>query len=469
MFKLRIPLVLPLLVLFGLETIGSSEEIQTFSVQVGAFAKRQNAEGMAAALKLQGYTPYIFETTDHKGRHWSLVRIGDYTRLEEARAAVREYEAKQKEPALITHRDSRSAVRPLTETPAAAPDETLGVQTTLPAAGTAGIASATDEEPDIKELEEQLETLQTEVEELRKEAKARKRLEITEEEKSEKEKEILTAAGRQYTLLPRYTLGLEYNLRYMYYSYDVIQQATTVEQIANHTIENDLFTEFALLNNLTFNLDVSFVYKFDESGTGDNKDVTDLGDLSLGLRYQPFKTGGKIPTLITFFDYVFDTGRSPYEINPQTELATGKGYPTASLGISLSRSIDPIVAFGTVSYTFSFSVDDLSQKRPGDVVLSKVEPGDSVGLNIGFGYAMSYKVSLNFSYQYVYRFEDRFFWENTDETTTGSRTFSILSIGTGWQLSPTLSIIMRVGIGLTNDDPDFIFSLRTPFQFKLGG
>ena len=59
--------------------------------------------------------------------------------------------------------------------------------------------------------------------------------------------------------------------------------------------------------------------------------------------------------------------------------------------------------------------------------------------------------------------------ENAGETTAGSRTFSILSIGTGWQLSPTLSMIMRVGIGLTNDDPDFIFSLRMPFQFELGG
>ena len=384
------------------------------------------------------------------------MRIGDYPSLKEAKEAAGRYEAAQKQPAVITPRGSRTAVRPPAEAPAQTPP------------GQGPTRSEAEANPDLKRLEEQVDTLQTEVEELRKEAEARRRLEITDEEKTKQEKEILTAAGRQYTLLPRYTLGIEYDFRYEYASYDVLEQATTVEQIANHTIINGLFVEFALLNNLTVNLDLPFVYKFDKSGTDHGRDVTDLGDLTLGLKYQPLKTGGRFPTLVTFSTFTFDTGRSQYEINPETELATGNGYQTASLGLSLSKTIDPIVAFGTISYAFAFSASGLNQRRPGGVVLKKAEPGDSIGLNIGIGYAMSYKVSLNFSYQYVYHFKDKYEWEDTGETTVGSRVFSILSIGTGWQLSPTLSMIMRVGVGLTNDDPDFTFSLRMPFQFSLG-
>jgi len=482
--------VLALIVLLGWASFGLSEEIEYFSVQVGAFAERKNAEHMATALARKGYTPYVFEITDDKDRHWSIVRIGDYASHQEAKAAATAYETEQGQPAVITPRKSRSAVRPPVETPAApaiipvapatgsggtaaqAQAPPPGPDSTAPASAPSSqhpTGSGASGDPDLRQLEHQVEMLQTEMEKMRKEATARKSLEITDEEKAEKEKEILTAAGRQYILLRRYTLGLEYDLRYEYTSYDVIQQATTVEQIANHTLVNALFLEFALLNNLTLNLDFPFVYKFDKTGTANERDVTDLGDLSLGLKYQPLKTGSKFPTLVTFGTFTFDTGRSQYEINPETELATGNGYQSASLGLSLSKTIDPIVAFGTVSYVFAFSADGLNQRRPGDVTLKKAEPGDSIGLNIGFGYAMSYKVSLNFSYQYIYRFEDNYLWENDRETTSGSRTFSILSIGTGWQLSPTLSTILRVGIGLTNDDPDFIFSLRMPFQFELGG
>lgn len=489
LLKARIPLVSSLIVLLGWASLGRGEEAQSFSVQVGAFAERKNAEHMATALARQGYTPYVFETLDEKGRRWSIVRIGDYSNFEEARAAAGAYEADQGQPAVITPLGSGSALRPPSGPPAepagipSAPveDESgpADVEGGAPAPGTRPARpegarpdqapAGPGADPNLRQLEQQVETLQTEVERMRREAAARKSLEITDEEKAGKEKEILTAAGRQYILLRRYTLGLEYDLRYEYASYDVIEEATTVEQIANHTLVNSLFAEFALLDNLTFSVDFPFVYKFDKTGSDDEKDVTDLGDLSLGIRYQPLKTGSKFPTLVTFGTFAFDTGRSPYEINPRTELATGNGYKSASLGLSLSKTIDPIVAFGTVSYAFAFSVDGLNQRRLGDETLTGVEPGDTVGLNIGFGYAMSYKVSLNFSYLYSYRFEDSYFWETTGKTTSGSRTFSILSIGTGWQLSRTLSVIMRIGVGLTSDDPDFTFSLRMPFQFELGG
>jgi len=72
-----------------------------------------------------------------------------------------------------------------------------------------------------KSLEQEVKELREEVQRIRNENEARKKLEVPEEEKSKSVEDILSAAGRQYTLLKKGTIGLEYQLDYSYYSGDV--------------------------------------------------------------------------------------------------------------------------------------------------------------------------------------------------------------------------------------------------------
>lgn len=371
-------------------------------------------------------------------------------------------------PAAATQTDSQpetpERVGPSTTTPEAAP------QSTAPA------ATGTAEDDTVRQLRDQVDQLQQEVEALRDQAEIRKKLELTESEKTREEKEILSAAGRQYTLLTRNAFGIEYNLNYTYYSTDTIrdyEEATSiaVEQRDNHTLKNSLLIEYALLNNITLNVNAPFVYKYDRTGRDDEMEVSDIGDVSGGFQYQPLHSKGGRPAFILFGNYTFPWGRSPYEINPDTELSTGQGYPSAQGGFSLSKTIDPIMAYGSAGYTYNFPVESLHQiRRVGDEMksLTKVEPGDRVDGSLGFGLALSYNVSLNTSFQYSYYFGSEYTWDDGTTSRTANTTGAMVSIGTGWRISPRTIVNLKVGMGLTQNDPDFTFSLRIPFEFNKG-
>ncbi|HEY5513625.1 MAG TPA: hypothetical protein VIK40_08280 [Geomonas sp.] len=313
-------------------------------------------------------------------------------------------------------------------------------------------------------IAEQIKELKQQVDKLRKEGEARKRLEVSEEEKQKKAEDILTAAGREYTLLKKGTLSLEYSFNYSYFSGDVIKAAAIVEQRSNHNITNQIYTEYALRDNFSVNFTLPFAYKYNRVGTDTAQEATDFGDLSFGVQSQPVKAGGDVPAAILSAGVTCPFGSSPYRINPDTALATGSGFYSVNAGVSLSKTMDPLVAFGNLSYNYSFAADGLNQNWKDGRNLTRVEPGSNVGLAMGFGYALSYKASLNMSAQFAYAFGNQYHFSNAASYGSGSSTSASFNIGTGWKITPARSIALKLGIGLTSNDPDFSFSIRVPFE-----
>lgn len=322
-----------------------------------------------------------------------------------------------------------------------------------------------------KSIEQELKELKEEIQKLRGENEARKKLEIPEEEKGQTIEDILSAAGRQYSLLKEGTVGISYTFGYTYYSGDAIDESTTVLRRVNHNLTNTISLEYALFNNLTISSNFPFVYKYNKLGTDESLDTTDLGDISLGFSWQPFKAGGRIPATIFSLSASLPTGSSPYEINYEDELSTGSGYYGIGAGVSFSKVLDPLVAFGNLSFSYGFPESGLSQILYEDstdpsskIYLTKVEPGSSVGFSMGFGYALSYQASLNMSAQFNYSFGSKY--ESSSGTTeTGSSLSSSFNVGTGWRITPARSIYASVGIGLTNNDPDVSLSIKLPYEF----
>ena len=361
-----------------------------------------------------------------------------------------------------------SVPQPAIEKSPAEVKEQIVVQT-APAAEP-GTKAANPDNPS-KSIEQELKELKEEIQKLRGENEARKKLEIPEEEKGQTIEDILSAAGRQYSLLKEGTVGISYAFGYTYYSGDAIDESTTVLRRVNHNLTNTISLEYALFNNLTLSSNFPFVYKYNKVGTEESQDTTDLGDISLGLAWQPFKAGGRIPATIFSLTASLPTGSSPYEINYEDELSTGAGYYGLGAGVSFSKVLDPLVAFGNLSFTYGFPESGLSQilyENPTDptqkIYLTKVEPGSSVGFSMGFGYALSYQASLNMSAQFNYSFGSKY--ESSSGTTeTGSSLSSIFNIGTGWRVTPARSIYASVGIGLTNNDPDVSLSIKLPYEF----
>jgi len=325
-----------------------------------------------------------------------------------------------------------------------------------------GDGEADQEKP--KSLEQQMEELRQELRKMRNEVEARKKLEVTEEEREKKAEDILTAAGREYTLIKKGAIGLEYSIDYSYFSGDVIKDAANVEQRSNHNITNQIYTEYGLKENLSVNATIPFCYKYNRAGTDSAQDATDLGDVSLGAQYQPYKAGGDLPTTILSAGVTLPSGSSPYKINPATSLATGSGFYALNAGASLSKTMDPLVAFANLSYTYNFEASGLNQNWSDGRNLTSVDPGSTVGLALGFGYALSYKASLNLSAQFAYTFSNVYHFNGAADYRNGSSMAGTFSIGTGWRITPARTITLKLGIGLTSSDPDFSLSVRVPFE-----
>jgi hypothetical protein len=321
---------------------------------------------------------------------------------------------------------------------------------------------------DLSDLYEEMRLLREEVEKMRLEAEARAMLRMTEAEARQEEEDILSAADRKYIMSPKGTLNLDYTLGYTYDSYDVADWTSLVlEHSANHTLTNSVAAGYSLTDNFRASASVPFIYKYHEIGQADSKSVTDIGDINLGASWQPLRTGGDIPALIFSTNISIPTGRSPYEINPAEDLSTGAGLFAASLGVSASKNLDPVVAFGGLAYTYALEESGLNQNYgAGTKTLSEVEPSGALGLNMGLGYAMSYRASIHAGFSYSYIFGTTYRYTDGTSADTGTGAAASLSVGSGWKLSKR-TISVNLGIGLTNDASDFSFSFRIPFDYEL--
>jgi hypothetical protein len=353
------------------------------------------------------------------------------------------------------------------KTPATAEEQQT--QTTEPASvaasdktpATAKKQQTTDEPEGILQ---KLQDLQNQVDKLREQGRTREKLTITKEEQAEQEKSVLTAAGRDYTMMQKGKIELDYSLRYEYISSSSIISATEIEAHANHTIRNIIDVQYGLRNNITTDISVPYVYVYDKTGSASALDTSDMGDITLELEYQPFKSGGDWPATTITMAATLPTGRSPYEINRDTDLPTGNGFYAFSLGMNMSKSIDPAMIFGAISGTYRFTRTALSQNING-AILDEVKPGMSFNAAIGLAYAISYALSMNIQFQYGYNMSTDYSFTNAADSTAPAYSTGDLVIGVGWRVSPKTTLSFSVGIGLTKDDPDFFLLFRVPFTF----
>ncbi len=479
-------------------SVSSEQEAVIYTVQLVPFTERAEAQAVLAQLSAKGYQAYIYESASDQERRWFAVRMGRYADLSEARQALIEFKRSERMPAFITPstalmplaassgedrtpgRSPRASEAPLPTT-SALPSPAMGAADQSSSA--AGLSNSPNPiqttplsgESDLQTLRQQLQSLNQKVADLEQEAEARKVLRMSEEEQNERQKEILSAAGREYTLIPKGRLGVEYNFQYDYMSSDVLQDLRngegsrlTAERRGNNTLTNTLLVETGLRDNLTVNGSIPYVYKYDTWGQEEERQVTDLGDISLGMQYQPVKASSTGLSTIVNLSGSIPTGRSPYKIDPNNDLATGNGCYTASAGLTFSKTLDPVVAFGNLHYTYRFQTEDADQRQSSGKILTEIEPSDSLGFSLGMGYALSHKTSLNLSYQYAFHFGTEYRFDDGTTADSGTWVSSMFSIGAGWRLSPRYSLFVRTDIGLTNDDPDFSFSVRIPVQFDLG-
>jgi len=282
--------------------------------------------------------------------------------------------------------------------------------------------------------------------------------------------EVFQAAEKNYSLQKRGSHALNYSFDYSYTGDQRIDLEISGGSVRNmdvvpsatHNFTNAFTYDYGLLDNLTIGTRIPLVVKYD---TQDELSVYDFGDVSLTGRWQPFAyVPGEMST--TFFATLSTkTGVSPYEIDVREQLSTGSGYYSVSAGASLSKVLDPVVVFGSLSASWNLPETDLQQVR-GARLLLELEPGMGLSGSAGFAYSLSYDISLSISTQLSYTDETILTFSDGTRAVAQDQMTGFLSMSLGTRVSDTTIINTSLGIGLTEDAPDFSLGLSLPINFS---
>jgi hypothetical protein len=290
------------------------------------------------------------------------------------------------------------------------------------------------------------------------------------EDSSKQLEEVFQAAENSYSLQKKGTHSLNYSFDYTYTGdqrLDAQIRDGSIRQLditpsATHSFTNSFSYDFGLLDNLTVGTRFPLVVKYD---TQDELNIQDVGDISATARWQPFPfVPGKMSSTL-FGSFSSKTGVSPYEIDIDEQLSTGSGYYSFSGGISASKVLDPVVIFGSTSLSYNMPVSDLDQVRGGRRLV-EVEPGFGMSGSGGFAYSLSYDISLSISAQLSYNDETVLTFADGSKAVAQDQMTGFLNMSLGTRVSDTMIINTSLGIGLTEDAPDFSLGVSMPIQFS---
>jgi hypothetical protein len=206
--------------------------------------------------------------------------------------------------------------------------------------------------------------------------------------------------------------------------------------------------------------DEQIIREIDIEGSG-------FGDLEAAIRYQ-FNTGrGGGPIYIGNLRYKSTTGTSPFEIDRDEfgileELPTGSGFWGLEPSLTVLIPSDPVVIYGTLSY-FYHAPDDINRVI-GDVLIGEVDPGDSIGASLGFGFALNEAFSFSLGYKHNYIYETTTEFADTEQRSETLQVGSML-LGMSYRLSERATASINYEFGVTSDAPDARLIFRVPYVF----
>ncbi|SDL57730.1 Putative MetA-pathway of phenol degradation [Franzmannia pantelleriensis] len=200
-----------------------------------------------------------------------------------------------------------------------------------------------------------------------------------------------------------------------------------------------------------------------------------LGDIELAARYQLTSGRNNWPYLIGNLRYKTTTGDGPFDIRRdddgiERELATGSGFHSIEPSITALYPSDPAVFFANLGYMYTRK-DSINKRINDDITIGDVDPGDAIRVSFGMGYAINERASFSMGYKhdFIDSTKTEFIGANGNSTTQSSRSLNIGSLLLGWsyQLKPEVSVNLGLELGVTDDAPDTVITLRIPFGMGM--
>jgi hypothetical protein len=259
----------------------------------------------------------------------------------------------------------------------------------------------------------------------------------------------------------------------------------------SHQVMADLDTRYGLTDRISVDVDVPYVYRhsnFIVGGAGGaastlsdaSVNSSSVGDVNFGIYYQFLKETNSLPDVVGSLRVKAPTGSSPFgdkfvqldanntNLVAPSKLPTGTGFWNVTAGVSLLKTYDPVVLFGSVAYTYNIarSFADISSVQ-GQVQPATVKLGDVVQFGGGVALAFSDKDSASISYTMALEPESKTRAPGGSyEKVPGSETTAAaLNFGLNHVVNKHLTINGSVSVGLTPDAPNFVVGLRFPYTF----
>jgi outer membrane putative beta-barrel porin/alpha-amylase len=173
-----------------------------------------------------------------------------------------------------------------------------------------------------------------------------------------------------------------------------------------------------------------------------------LGDFSVGLAKTVLRERNWLPDVILRADWSTGTGE-----NRDNHVVLGGGFQELTGSISLTKRQDPLVFVAGASYQAAFEHDD-------------IDPGDTLGFGLGTFLAASPDTSLSVVLNQNFIDEVKV---NGQKIGGSDQVESILSFGASVILARNMLLDVTVGVGLTDDSPDYSVSVSLPIRFSTPG
>jgi hypothetical protein len=224
----------------------------------------------------------------------------------------------------------------------------------------------------------------------------------------------------------------------------------------------NLLIRYGLAEDLEFNFAVPLVYREREldirpvtltaQGTTIFPSFTrdadvGLGDISWRLRYAAIHEEGAIPEVTLNVNAKSDTG--------DEHRALGTGDWNVGTGVSLVKTIDPAVLFGSLGYTWTLGTLELAGED--------FDPGDQILYSLGMGFSLNDRVSFSMAMAgaAIRRTE-----LNGREISGSGLDVNRLQFATTVQLAKRVYLEPFVGFGLTDETSDFSVGINVPFGLE---
>jgi len=294
---------------------------------------------------------------------------------------------------------------------------------------------------------------------------------LTPEEREEEERLARSALeqvliGRNAVLLPKWTLEIEPSITYAHSSFDVVNingvviLVDAVPFLALGDILSSRIKRDSLISTLSFRLglpwdsqvEARLPYRYDSEHTviadtlSRTRSNSGIGDFEFALSKQLMQEKGWIPDLIGGVRW-----RAP---TAETTKPPALGFGTHGVQFLLStvKLREPVAFFGGLNYTANFA-DNVNG--------FDLEPGDTMGFNMGLAVALNPETSINFQW------DERFTGHSkiNGENALGSSTrLGVFRVGLTYALARDYFVDIGVGIGITSDTPDVQGTISFPFR-----